>query len=225
MKKLAIGCLIAAALFGVAGLVATYVVYRAVKTTFIDPATTAMADLAAFKTVPDLERQVRNTDAFAPPESGRLTPAQVERLVTVQTHVRQTMGLQFAALERRYKSLLEKKEATALDLPELISAYRDLAKIWLAGKRAQVDVLNQTGLSLAEYRWIRSQTYSAVGVPLMSMDIAQMIEQAMRGESPQQPPGTLEGSIGPSGPPQNQSLIEPFKKRLEENAALAVFGL
>jgi hypothetical protein len=224
MKKFAIGCLIAVALFSVAGLVASYVVYRAVKTTFIDPASTAMADLAAFKTVPDLERQVRNADAFAPPESGRLTPAQVERLVTVQTHVRQTMGLQFAALERRYKSLLE-KEATALDLPELISAYRDLAKIWLAGKRAQIDALNQAGLSLAEYRWIRSQTYSAVGVPLMSMDIAQMIEQAMRGESPQPPAGTLEGSIGPSGPPQNQSLIEPFKKRLEENAALAVFGL
>jgi hypothetical protein len=225
MKKLAIGCLIAAALFGIAGLVATYVVYRAVKTTFIDPATTAMADLAAFKTVPDLERQVRNTNAFAPPESGRLTPAQVERLVAVQTHVRQTMGAQFAQLERRYKTLLEKKEASALDLPELISAYRDLAKIWLAGKTAQVEGLNRVGLSLAEYRWIRSQSYSAVGVPLMSMDVAEMIDQAMRGETPVEPPARFEGAVGPSGPAENQPLIEPFKKQLEENAALAIFGL
>ena len=88
-----------------------------------------------------------------------------------------------------------------------------------------MDALNQAGLSLAEYRWVRSQAYQAVGMPVMSVDIAQVIDGATRGESSPEPPTALEGSFGPAGPPQNQSLIEPFKKRLEDNAALAIFGL
>lgn len=225
MKKFAIGCLIVLVLLGIAGAVVSYVVYRAVKTTFIDPATKAVADLQALKAIPELERQVRNTAAYTPPASAALTPAQVERLVAVQTKVRETLGVRFAELERRYKTLLEKKEATALDLPELISAYRDLAKVWLLAKQAQVDALNAAGLSLAEYRWVRDQSYSAIGMPVMSVDIAEIIDNATQGTPVERPSTRLEGSIGPAGPVENRQLIEPFKKRLEENAALAIFGL
>ena len=224
MKKFAIGCLVILVLLAFGGANATYIGYRAVKRAWIDPATSALADLAAFKGVPDLERQVRNTAAFTPPASGVLTPAQIERLVTVQTRVRQTIGTGFDTLERRYKTLLEKKEATALDLPELLSAYRDMAKIWMQAKTSQVEALNQSGLSLAEYRWIRSQVYGALGVPLMSVDIGQMIDQAARGETPPRP-AELAGSLGPSGPKENRSLIEPFKKALETNMPLVIFGL
>jgi hypothetical protein len=220
VKKLALGCLIVLVVLGVAGSFAAYYVYSVVKTKVGD----SMATLAAFSKAPELERQVKNTRPFAGPASDVLTPAQLDRFVAVQTAVRTRMGVRFAELERRYKTLIDKKDASALDLPELVSAYRDLAAIWLDGKQAQVDALNAQGLSLAEYRWVRDRSYRAVGLPLMSVDVSQIIDKAMRGEKVEQP-GTLEGSIGPGGPVENQKIIERHKKALEENAALAIFGL
>jgi hypothetical protein len=225
VKKLAIGCLVVVVLFAVAGAVGAFFVYRAVRVTVIDPAASAIADLASFQSVPALERQVRNTADFKPPDSGLLTPVQINRLMKVQGKVRQSMGASFAELERRYKDLLAKEEATAADLPQIIAAYRDLAKLWLVGKKAQVDALNETNLSLSEYRWVRSRAYTALGLPLMSIDVSRLIEDAASGRQSAEVPGTLEGSVGPSGPPENQRLIEPFKKALADNAAMAVFGL
>jgi hypothetical protein len=221
VKKLAIGCLVICVVLGIVGTIGTYYVYRVVKTKVMD----TIDQFAAFKDVPSLERQVRNKTEFNPPESGLLTQSQVERLAAVQTAVRNTLGTGAHEMEVRYKALLDKKEATALDAPELISAYRDLAKLWLAGKKAQVDALNQAGFSLAEYRWVRDRTYRAVGVPLASVDIAEIIEKAVNGGTIQEPAMNVEGSIGPSGPAENQKLIERFKKTFEDNAPLAVFGL
>jgi hypothetical protein len=38
-------------------------------------------------------------------------------------------------------------------------------------------------------------------------------------------PGDLRGSIGPAGPESNRARVEKVKKQLEENLALATFGL
>ncbi len=221
MKKFAIGCLIVLVVLGVAGGIGSYYVYRTVKAKFGD----TLTQLAALSKAPELERQVRNTRDYAPPADGVLAPAQVERFVAVQTAVRTQMGARFADLERRYKTLMEKKEATAFDLPELVSAYKDLAGVWIAGKQAQVEALNAQGFSLAEYRSVRDRTYRAVGLPLMSVDVSQIIDKAMRGEPVEQSAPHVEGSIGPSGPVANQKIIEAHKKQLEDNAALAIFGL
>jgi hypothetical protein len=221
VKKVAIGCLIVLAVLGVAGGIGSYYVYRTVKAKFGD----TLTQLAALSKAPELERQVRNTAEYTPPADGVLAAAQVERFVAVQTAVRTQMGARFADLERRYKTLIEKKEATALDLPELLSAYKDLAGIWIAGKQAQVEALNAQGFSLAEYRSVRDRAYRAVGLPLMSVDVSQIIDKAMRGEPVEQPAPHFEGSVGPTGPTENQKIIEAHKKKLEDNAALAIFGL
>ena len=42
---------------------------------------------------------------------------------------------------------------------------------------------------------------------------------------PETQPGALRGSIGPTGPAANRKLVEPFRKQLESNLALASFGL
>ena len=221
VKKVAIGCLVVLVVLGVAGGIGSYFVYRTIKATFGD----TLTQLAALSKTPEIERQVRNTTGYAPPADGVLSPAQVERFVAVQAAVRTQMGARFAELEKRYKTLIDKKEATALDLPELLSAYKDLAGVWLAGKQAQVDALNAQRFSLEEYRSVRDRTYRALGIPLMSVDISQIIDKAMRGESVEQPPTHFEGSVGPTGPDANQKLIEQHKKALEDNAALAIFGL
>jgi hypothetical protein len=220
MKKVAIGCLIVLVVLGVAGAFGAFYVYHYVRSRV----TTTIAKFEAFSKGPELERQIRNTSTFTAPASGLLAPAQMERFVAVQTAVRAQMGARFADLEKRYKALLDKKEATALDLPELIAAYGDLAQIWIAAKQAQVDALNAQGLSLSEYRWVRDHSYRALGIPLVSVDVSEIIAKASRGEDVEQP-RTLEGSIGPTGPAENQKLVERFKKHLEDHAALAIFGL
>ena len=216
MKKLAIGCLIIAGLGAVAAAGIGYYAYRQVKTT--------VSQFAELGQVPDIERGIRAQGAYAPPSSGELTGAQVERFMRVQTRIRERLGERFAELERKYKTLTDKKEATITDAPALIAAYRDIAAAWLDAKRTQVEALNDAGLSLAEYRWIRNQAYQAIGMPFVDLDLGRMVEQARSGEKVAEA-GRLGGAIGKAGPEANRKLVEQFKKQLEDNVALATFGL
>jgi hypothetical protein len=216
VKKLAIGCLVILVLAGIAGAVGTWWVYRKV--------TTTVGQFAELGSVPELERSVRNTAPFVAPESGELTPAQVERLVRVQRAVRARLGQRFAEMQRKYKALFDKHEATVVDVPQLVAAYRDLAAAWMDAKRAQVEALNEVGFSLDEYRWVRRQVYAAVGLPILDLDMGRLIENIRKGTA-EETPGELAGSVGPSGPEVNRQLVEPHRQELEDNAALASFGL
>jgi hypothetical protein len=216
MKKLAVGCLLAMLVVGIAGAIGAYFLYRQFRST--------VTQFAEVGSVAEIERTVRNQEPFAPPSSGELTAAQVDRLVEIQTQVRARLGDRFAEMEEKYRALSEKRETTALDLPQLIAAYRDLAAAWVEGKRAQVDALNAAGLSLAEYRWIRSQAYRALGIPIVEIDVARIIEDARNGATSEQP-GSLSGVFGPEGSERNRALVLPYKEQLENAAALATFGL
>jgi hypothetical protein len=218
LKKLAIGCVVLIFVAGIAGAVGTYWLYRRVAS--------SVSGFAEVSKIPELEKGVRNTATFTPPASGELTADQVERLVKVQDAVRGRIGTRFDAIEQKYKALLDSKhDATALDLPQLVSAYSDLAATWKEAKAAQVEALNANNLSLSEYLWVRTQAYAALGLPIMTLDVSKMIEQLKQGRSSPDTPATLGGSVGPSGPEVNKKLIEPYKKKLGDNAALSVFGL
>lgn len=216
MKKLAIGCLVVLVLAGMAGAVGTWWVYRKV--------TTTVGQFAELGSVPELERSVRNKAPFDAPASGELTAAQVERFVRVQRAVRASLGRRFAEMEQKYKTLLAKKEATVVDVPQLVAAYRDLAAAWMDAKRAQIEALNAAGFSLEEYRWVRRQVYAAVGLPILDLDVGRLVENIQKGTA-EEAPAELAGSVGPGGPEVNQRLVEPYRGELEDNAALASFGL
>jgi hypothetical protein len=216
MKKLVIGCLATTVLLAVVGMAATYWLYSKV--------TSTIGQLAELSSVPEIERQVSNTAAFSPPASGQLTADQLRRLLSVQDRVRTRLGSRVGELEQKYRIVMEKRDATAFDLPRIIAAYRDLAGTWLDAKREQVAALNDHKFSLDEYRWVRRQTYVAVGVPIMELDVARIIDDVRNGRSTSAP-GVLLGAVGPSGPEENQKLVLPFKQQLEQGAPLAVFGL
>ena len=217
MKKLAIGCFVVVVLLAIAAAVGSFYIYRQVRGT--------VAQFSELSSVPELEGGVRNKQSFTPPLTGELTEPQVERLVRVQGRVRERLGAGFTQLEAKYKDFFDQKDVTALDTPKLIAAYRDLAAVYMEGKRAQIDALNDAGLSLEEYRWVRSQAYAAVGIPIVDLDVSKLVSSISSGQPAEEIPGRIEGSIGPSGPEQNQKLVEPIKKQLESNAALASFGL
>jgi len=217
MKKIAIGCGVLALILLIGAAVATYFVVNKVQST--------VAEFTALGEVPEIERGVRNKDVFSPPPSAELTEAQVGRFVQVQQQVRSLVGTRFAEFETKYKDLSErmnKNQGTMLDAPAVIGAYKDLAQTFVAAKRAQVDALNDAGMSLDEYRWIRTQAYAALGVPLGEFDVSQVIDDIREGRQPRQPEGVV---VGPTGPEVNRTLVEPHRKTLEENAALPFFGL
>jgi hypothetical protein len=216
MKKLAIGCGVIVLLGCLALGGAAYYTYRQARSMF--------AQFAELGQVSEIERGVRVKTAYEPPASAELTASQIERLLRVQETVRTTLGARFNELESKYKVLADKKDATIADAPALLAAYRDVAAAWMAAKRSQVDALNQVGLSLEEYRWIRDQVYRALGVPYMDLDVGKIVDQIRQGATTVQP-GEIRGSVGPAGPDVNRKLIEPFRKQLENNLALASFGL
>jgi hypothetical protein len=218
MKKLAIGCAVVLLLCGIVAAGVAFYVYR--------QASTMLTQFADLKNISELERGLRVRGPYTPPASGELTSVQLERLLRVQTQVRERLGQRFTQIEQRYKSLSEKEHATIADAPALMAAYRDLAEAWMAAKRSQIDALNDASLSLEEYRWIRDQTYRAIGTPFVDLDIGKFVEQIGSGNvTPETQPGQLRGSIGPAGPEANRKLVEPFKKQLESNLPLASFGL
>jgi hypothetical protein len=215
MKKLAIGCAVLL-LIGFVGAAGTsYFAYHKV--------TSAFRGFAELGTLSELERSVQKRGTYTPPASGEPSRGQIERLLVVQQAVRTRLGAKGQEIERRYHKLLAKDSATVVDVPEIISAYRDLAGAYVEAKRAQVDALNRAGFSLEEYRWTRSQVYAALGVPLMELDVARIIEDVKQGRQPEAPAYRL--TVGPTGSPAAQKLVEPHRKVLEANAGLAFFGL
>jgi len=217
MKKIAIGCGVIAIVVLIAAAVATYFLVGKVQST--------VAEFSALGEIPQIERGVRNTDAFTAPATGELTEGQVTRLVTVQDQIRSLVGTRFTEFESKYKALSERMNrdrGSLFDAPAVINAYRDLAQTFVEAKRAQVTALNDAGLSLDEYRWIRTQAYAALGVPT-DFDMSRMIEDIKQGREPQRPADGV--TVGPRGPEANKALVEPHRKSLEANAALPFFGL
>ena len=221
MKKFAIGCGILLVLGLIGAAVATYFI--------VNKVTSTVAEFAALGEVPEIERRVRNTETFTPPESGELTEAQVARYVKVQQHVRTLLGSRFSEFETKYAELsrrMDKDQGTVFDAPTVIAGYVDLARTYVDAKKAQVEALNESNFSLAEYRWVRQQAYAAIGMPVMEFDVAKVIDDVKEGRTPQEPPAPhMSGSLGPSGPEVNKTLVAPHKKMLEDNVALSYFGL
>ena len=221
MKKLAIGCGVVLVVLLIVGAVASYFVYNKVKST--------MAELSVLGEVPAIERGVRNTAAFTPPESGELTEAQVTRYLKVQQDVRTMLGSRLDEFKTKYAELsarMDKDQGTVLDVPAMMGAYRDLAKTYVDAKKAQVEALNSAGFSLDEYRWVRQQAYAAVGMPIVDMDFAKVIEDATAGRSPGgQAPRTWVGPFSRPAPRSTRRLWRRTRSSSRTTPRSAYFGL
>ena len=221
MSKLAIGC-VAVLAVGVAGAAgASYYAYHKVSS--------AVAPVAQLGSLGEIERSVRR-GPYTPPASGEPSPAQVERLMEVQQAVRGRIGTRADELYHRYRKYFEpvdgRKAHVGGEVDSAMLGLRmslDLAGVFMDGKRAQVEALERTGMSLEEYRWTRAQAYGALGVPFMEIDIAGMVAEAQEGRPPAAPP--LHPSAVTTGSPAVRRLVEPHRKVLEENVGLAFFGL
>lgn len=216
LKKLLIAAVVLVALFVVAAGAVTYFVYQKVAPT--------IAQFSELSTLPDIEKSIRNRVRFDPPATAEISDRQVEKLVAVQSQVRKRLGARVEAMEAKYKALAEKKDASLADGAELLRAYGDLASTWIDAKRAQVEALNAADLSLEEYQWIRQQAYRSLGMAFADLDLKKMVDAAKQAV-PEDVSDQLRGSISPEAMAANRARLEKFKKVLEDNLALAAFGL
>jgi hypothetical protein len=216
VKKLAIGCAILILVAAAAILGVGYYGYLKVRST--------VSQLAELGQVHEIERGVKVQTPFVVPVSGELTSEQVDKLMKVTSRVRARIDQDIAVFQRTYKTLADKKDATAADLPALLSAYRDLASDWLNAKREQVKALNDVGLSLDEYRWIRSTAYGALDIPFMDVDFGRIAEQVKKGAEVD-PHVLVGGAFAGKGPAANLKFVEKYRKQLEDYLPLASFGL
>lgn len=217
MKKFAIGCAIVLVVLLVAGSIGGYVLYKR----FVGP----MAEFVTnIQKVADIEKEIKNTASFTAPENGELTEEMVARFVKAQTSIQGKLGTKMESLKATYDTLEKAQKAEGRDasVSEGMGALRDLASLFLEGKKAQVEAMNQNGFSMPEYEWVRTQVYAAVGVVAAGFDLKKIAEEAKDGnvDSLQ---GMEKGSL-PDVPEKNKELVAPFEKQLKEWAPLAFFG-
>lgn len=202
MKKALTGCLVVVLLAIVVGGGAAYwfIVRPAwdAGSAFIDQA-------KLWQQIAEMDKQVRNTAAFAVPADGRLDEQHVQRFLAVQRDIIAALGNDWQTLDQRFKQMEEERRASGRDasLKEKLQAYNDITGLVLTAKKAQVESLNKSGMSLGEYRWTRQQAFTAL--PLLASDKV---------------PDPLAGSSMAA----NAELLRGHREELKKGLATSVLG-
>lgn len=218
MKKFIFGCLGLVLVLGVGGAVAGYYfIYR--------PTKAYIMEFAKLHEIPQLNQQVRKTSAFNPPADNVLSSETVDRFLRAQQAIQAKLGTRLDALSAKYRTL---DQAHGTDYKpsfgDMMSALRDLSSLVVEAKRAQIEALNETNFSLAEYDWTRQRVYEAAGIPIDAR-FAEALRAIANGKSPKDVEKSLTVESSVVVPEQNRTLVAPHVKELGERAALAFFGL
>lgn len=222
MKKILIGCLIVLVIAMVGFGVAAFYAYRAMRPV-IDNAATYL-DKA--REVTRLGEQIKNRTPFEPPKNGELTQAQVERFVAVQTRVRSDLDGQWGDIEKKSAELKAKADARSQDwsLNEFTDVFSDIANVYLAGRKAQVNALNVQRFSEEEYEWVRRRVYEAAGVELAGgMDLSKI--EGLARETAGRQGVEIQSMKLPEVPEANIKLVKPHAAKIKEWIPMAVLGL
>lgn len=204
MGKFLGGCLIAVLVLVVGGGAVGYYV-------FVKPYTDMAGEAVAFAQELDaLDESVAARGPYDPPADGNITPDAMSRYLAVQQRMRSELEGDMETLRARYQTLEQELESEQRDasIGEMMTAYRDIGELYLDAKRAQVAALNEQGMSIGEYQWVRGRTYAALGHPV---GVA----------TPDNAGATATGSV----PPETVALVQEHRDTLTDNYAFAWFGL
>ncbi len=220
MRKILGGCLVVVVIALVAFGVAGFYAYR-----WAQPMIQSTGDyLDRAREMSLLADRIVNKSPYAPPQSGELTQAQVDRFVAVQTRVREDLGARWSEIESKAAQIGAKSKPSQGELAfsDMVSVFSDLTGIYMDARRAQVAALNIHKFSDAEYVWVRRRVYEAAGVELAgSIDLSKLEHLAREGT--QNP--TLSFPEIPTPPAANIKLIKPHLTKVKEWVPMAVLGL
>jgi hypothetical protein len=180
MKKGLLGCLLVGVVLILAG---TGAAYWFVLRPMLGEGTQLAEAPRDWAGVIESEQAIRNQSPFAAPSEPRLTQEQVNRFVAVNSNLLLRLGVEFETLQRAYETAAAAQGAgKAPDVTALVAADPKLGELLARLRQAQVEGLNRQNLSLAEYRWIRDQVYTAL--PFLDLDPDAIV-------APKPPPGAM----------------------------------
>ena len=214
MKKTGVALLIASAVLALtlvgAGAVFYVRVYR--------PIGSPLMAMAGGKTLE--ERRLQNHSEFLVPATGQLTAEQTTRFVAVEEEVEKQLAGDLAVLTQGQRDLERAHDADALSVQAALRAFGDIKACYLKAKVAQIDAMNRTSFSKAEFEWVRRQLYGAAGLRLSQVDVSEVLAGVPDATVVVRQSGRMEGV-----PAQNQQLALPLAGRLQTWSALGFFGL
>jgi hypothetical protein len=220
VKKLAAGCLVVLVLCAVAAGIGAVLVFRSARP-LVERAGQTMDALANVGRARELEAGVTSTASFAPPASGEITEAQLQRFLGVQRKVYTRLGAGVEALKAKYAEV-RRPGVHAVDYGQLLAAFGEVSDVYLDGKRAQVEALNAAGFSVAEYRWVRLRVYAAAGVEVTDVRLEDLERLLKQSGARVDAPATADlGAV----PAPNRALVKPHLAEIEEWVPLAFIGL
>jgi hypothetical protein len=183
----------------------------------IKPAQRLVNDL---RKATQFDAQVQKQAPYTPPVGG-LSQAQVKRLLTVQRQVTSALGERFSKVERRFSELTQKASGQdQIDYRQMLDLFRDSGALIVEAKQLQVRALNAQGFSLEEYRWVRQQAYSGLGLGVPNVKPEDLLDQIARGDLK----AVLELVRSPEST-VNSRLVEPSRKELESYYPFTWFGM
>lgn len=112
----------------------------------------------------DLGDDIVNQAAFDAPPDGKLTPAQVDAFVRVQSVVAREMGGDLALMGRRAQAAAAERASGSAEpsLQDVGKAYQELSGLLSRWRMAQAKGVNEVGMSREEYAWVRRQALAAL---------------------------------------------------------------
>ncbi len=198
MKKALGGCLVVALLLLVVGGGATWwFVLR--------PAWNAgshfISAAGQFADLAKMDGQVRQRGDFSPPADGRISDQDLSRFIAVQQGIQSRVGSNLVTIQDKYQQLAKEASAEGKTpaVTDFLNAYGDIFSLIRDAKQAEIDGINQQGLSLAEYRWMRSRVQAELIQGRMNQDPAKA------------------GDLAPR--------IEPHRELLEQTVVMGMLGL
>jgi len=184
----------------------------------IRPAQTLVND---FRQVINLDKQVGKQGAYKAPANKLLTTSQVERFVKVQREVQGQLGIRFKKIEARLNQLSNQQQGqTTLDYRAALDLFRASGSLIVDAKKIQVSAVNLQDFSREEYRWVKGQIYSALGLGIPNLDPQEILRQI--GNRNFNPKIDLQRTQAPAA---NVKLVEPYRKELEAYYPFTWFGL
>ncbi len=222
MKKILGGCLIVFVIALVGLGVAGFYAYRAAR-----PMIDSAADyVAKARELAKLSDEVRNQSPYAPPADSRLTAAQLDRFLAVQTRVRSELGDRWTDFEKKSETLRKKADSTQSEwtLNDIGGIFSDFTNIYLEARKAHVNALNVHKFSDEEFSWVRMRVYEAAGMQLAGSIDTSAIEALAR-DSAGKDGVALPAIPRPDVPEANIALVKPHATKLKEWLPMAMLGL
>lgn len=174
-----------------------------------------------FRQVINLDKQVQKQSAYKPPANNLLSSSQVNRFVKVQREVRGQLGERYKKIEARLNQLSKQQEGQGtLDYRAALDLFRASGSLMVEAKKIQVKLVNQQDFSVAEYRWVKAQVYSALGLGIPNLNPSEILRQIAGRDF--QPKVDLQKNPAPAA---NVKLVEPYRKELEAYYPFTWFGL